>query len=505
MAQLQATKNTTAFDVSPILNLLKDPIPEVRAAAVYTLTTFKSFDSLPLILQMCYEASPLVRKEIALYFSCYVTSYIDKFTIVSYEVRNEARKIPGRNSLFVIIWKWILVLSTDPDSCVCEIAEHIIDAVHFKMIKDMRRWKILDNISKTPREPDRFQRCDNGSNCVNPPGTQNVETKYLKHVFDISIPRVESLYLDYSSEYFLESQMRVPECEDPGSLSYIARKNRKERNDKVWKEVEQQNSEIHFLNDNHQQDTIGSAMSYSLSAVSLFGTSFVTPENHKPDIKTDGFDFGIFHSFEDHFISYRRDSGYVNVHDFKNKQKYRWKCRDVNDFVLLNEEDLAILGVCSDNGLLFFKNFDSGEPQLVFSIKTHMNTLDWSQHAGILASGGNGIQIWDMDHESLVQTYQGEGVTSVSLDTFGNIFLAGYQDGNVKIFDRRLGKAVSRYTYNSSIMNVNIRGRALAAINDGTVAIFDEKRAIDVCKMFHSCQLREDTFLWYFYLFLITG
>lgn len=68
----------------------------------------------------------------------------------------------------------------------------------------------------------------------------------------------------------------------------------------------------------------------------------------------------------------------------------------------------------------------------------------WSQRAGHLLVGGDSkiIRLWDARVESLIcefPTQAGSNVTSISTSEDGDVFVSGFGDGVVRVFDKRLG------------------------------------------------------------------
>jgi len=112
---------------------------------------------------------------------------------------------------------------------------------------------------------------------------------------------------------------------------------------------------------------------------------------------------------------------------------------------------------------------------------------DWKQNGGFLMVGGDSrvIRVWDAHTESLLmdlETKSDSPVTSIASDpTSSPTFLAGFADGTVNLFDRRLPEEdaiVRSYCEHLSwIENARwhptLSGKFLSASLDGEVRIWD--------------------------------
>ncbi|KAI9355379.1 raptor N-terminal caspase like domain-containing protein [Zopfochytrium polystomum] len=244
---------------------------------------------------------------------------------------------------------------------------------------------------------------------------------------------LESIFFDWSLEYFLEPQMRVPEMDDPGSQQFNGRLWRKQRNDRIAEEaatrfgdasVKKFENQVCFL---HSDDNPGALLA--------------------------------FHSFETHIVGADHHSGLV-VYDwaaqnrrnlFSNGNPPRSRITSIK---FINEDDAAMLLVASDEGVVrVYRNYQSPTKiELVSSWKALNASLDysdspllsdWQQTSGSLLVAGDPslIRVWDLDRELCVQdipTRSQKPVTALTSEKLsGNLVVAGFGDGGIRLFDRR--------------------------------------------------------------------
>lgn len=155
-----------------------DPVPEVRAAMLYSVTTFLGIPDLTdqvaqieeslamAVLPMASDGSVIVRKELLVFFSTFVRRYQNKFVVAAYEeLLEEKQNLPlkqgressrGRylhngkngsasqsakpqslshNTTFGTIWKQLLILSVDPHPDIAQDASAIVDHVHLALLQ----------------------------------------------------------------------------------------------------------------------------------------------------------------------------------------------------------------------------------------------------------------------------------------------------------------------------------------------------------------------------------
>lgn len=156
------------------LVLLTDPIPEVRTSALIALTTFLGSPSNPdatkrietrfavSVLSMTNDASPIVRREVVVFFSKFVKLYINNFLVAAYTAMEEDVALlkdpamvdivrsssPAHNTIFATVYRALLVLSEDPFSEVAEFAEDVVDYV----ILILEKTPLGDEVRKLERQ-----------------------------------------------------------------------------------------------------------------------------------------------------------------------------------------------------------------------------------------------------------------------------------------------------------------------------------------------------------------
>ena len=131
----------------------------------------------------------------------------------------------------------------------------------------------------------------------------------------------------------------------------------------------------------------------------------------------------------------------------------------ISDMKFINEEDEALLLTGSDDGVVrLYKNYDGSDQEqavLVSSWRALKDmeksnsrqsglVSDWHQARGLLFTGGDAriIKVWDVHQEMPVMDIPTQSlgcVTSITSDQVnGNIIIAGFGDGSIGVYDRRL-------------------------------------------------------------------
>lgn len=162
--------------------LVHDNCCEVRAAMLYSMTTFLGIPELTdevarheeniswTVIEMANDANAMVRKELLVYFSKFVKRYESKFWVAAYEQLSEERDYrvsppqnDGRdhkmglhyaraehrnpdgsvntsaqgvshNSVFAAVWKHVLIMTVDPHPEVQRNATIVVDYIHQSML-----------------------------------------------------------------------------------------------------------------------------------------------------------------------------------------------------------------------------------------------------------------------------------------------------------------------------------------------------------------------------------
>ncbi|KAJ0122916.1 hypothetical protein N8I77_010006 [Diaporthe amygdali] len=271
------------------------------------------------------------------------------------------------------------------------------------------------------------------------PVSAGFEERDMKEIPSLPLP---SGFLDWSIEYFREPQMKPNEAEEPGSVEYNARLWRRSRNESILRETQPQKSHAGSHKWNQQLALINNGA--------------------QPSKMT-------FHQFEDH-LAVADDANTVYVWDWKlQKRKSRFSNGNpegskISDIKFINEDDQAFLMTGSSDGVIrMYRNYAPSDdeahlknkkPELASSWRalTHMvasnvnsgMVFDWLQVNGTVLVAGDVrvIRVWNASSETCIMDIparSGSCVTSLTSDQMtGNIFVAGFGDGAVRVFDPRL-------------------------------------------------------------------
>ncbi|KAK6604073.1 WD repeat domain-containing protein mip1 [Botrytis cinerea] len=244
---------------------------------------------------------------------------------------------------------------------------------------------------------------------------------------------LESTFLEWSIEYFREPQMKPNEAEEPGSTDYNERLWRRSRNEAI-------------LRDTQPQKEIAGNGKWT-HATGFFNNS------SQPTKMT-------LHQFEDHLaVSDDRDT--ICVWDWKKQDRLsRFSNGNpegsrISDLQFINEDDQAFLLTGSSDGVIrIYRNYDSDKKIEVASawralthlVPSNVNSgmvFDWQQVTGKLLVAGDVkvIRVWAAAPELCVvdiNARSGSCVTSLTSDQMtGNVFVAGFGDGAIRVFDAR--------------------------------------------------------------------
>ncbi|KAI8985958.1 raptor N-terminal caspase like domain-containing protein [Pilobolus umbonatus] len=260
---------------------------------------------------------------------------------------------------------------------------------------------------------------------------------------DDNILPLTSTFYDWSCEYFTEPQMRAAEADEPGSVVYTQRKWRRNRNEKVLKEC------------NATKDLAGSSR-WDEQINSIYNDTEATSL--------------LFHQFESHLVAADAYNCLV-VWDWKAGiplsviENNNPRHSRITDIKFINEEDEALLMTGSDDGVVrIYKNYDGSDQEkavLVSSWRALKDmeksnsrqsglVTDWYQTRGLLYTGGDAriIKVWDVHHEMPIldiPTQSFACVTSITGDQAGgNVIIAGFGDGSIGVYDRRLSPDEAR-------------------------------------------------------------
>lgn len=280
-----------------------------------------------------------------------------------------------------------------------------------------------------------------------PPDQNDIATPGMYHIAkepnsgnfkprDMSIPPnipLESTFLEWSIEYFREPQMKPSEAEEPGSTDYNERLWRRSRNEAILRETQP------------QKET---------AREGKWTTSAGFFNNQSQPSKM------TFHQFEDHLaVSDDRDT--ICIWDWKKQDRLSRfsngnpEGSKISDLQFINEDDQAFLLTGSSDGVIrIYRNYDSDKKIEVASawralthlVPSNVNSgmvFDWQQVSGKLLVAGDVkvIRVWAAAAERClvdINARSGSCVTSITSDQMtGNVFVAGFGDGAIRVFDAR--------------------------------------------------------------------
>lgn len=503
-----------------IVQALGDVISEVRAAALVALTTFLGLEySREVIeietnmavatLSLSADGSPLVRKELVVFFSYFIKRYENKFMVAAYELLREehatymhdttAAQYLAKDTVYGAIWKTLLMFSADPFNDVEQTAIVVLDYLAAKLVESPLGGSLREMLnamntpeqavpqltrSATPRHDEDTKSVHSGLQDRKPSGSLRNTLKrsasfavslkkFALGYSDISeeyhpepnkpppqdpsyvppIPQIplvkplpkgfvkprgselplKSTYFAWAREYFTEPQMKRVECEEPGSVDY---------NERLWRRTRNEN----IISTTQEQKGVAANNPWS-DHCGVF-------DNISQPTRL------LFHQFEPHLVSADDKDG-ITIWDWEEGKRLNAFSdgnppgSKITELKLLNEDDKALLMAGSSEGIVrIYRNYELPEVELVTSWRalsdllpsTHSSGLvaDWQQGAGHLLVGGDVkvIRVFDAERELSifdVPARSGSCITSLTSDQVANqIFAAGFGDGAVRIYDKRL-------------------------------------------------------------------
>ncbi|KAK7419537.1 Target of rapamycin complex 1 subunit kog1 [Neonectria punicea] len=306
---------------------------------------------------------------------------------------------------------------------------------------------------------------------------------------------LKSRFLEWSIEYFREPQMKPSEADEPGSTEYNERLWRRARNENILRETQPLKQQA---GSNKWSNQLG-----------------IVNNGAQPAKMT-------FHQFEDH-LAVADDANTVYVWDWKKQGRLsRFSNGNpegsrISDMKFINEDDQAFLLTGSSDGVIrVYRNYDSNDDMelasswraLTHMVPSNVNSgmvFDWQQVAGrvLVAGDVRVIRVWYAAYETCIMDIparSGSCVTSLTSDQMtGNMFVAGFGDGAVRVFDTRNRPQESmvrkwkdesdRQWIKSVHMQRGGQRELLSASRNGKVKVWD----IRMDKPLHSFQTTRDT------------
>ncbi|OAG06716.1 WD repeat-containing protein-like protein mip1 [Paraphaeosphaeria sporulosa] len=349
-------------------------------------------------------------------------------------------------------------------------------------------WTGHDSSTSPQKSPSRAKFDEYNSSTDTRPQTPeryNVEEQPKTRGFlprSLGVPPelpLKSRIFEWSVEYFREPQMKPTEADEPGSTDYNGRLWRRNRNDKIIAET-QPLKEVAVVNHwNHQH--------------ALF-------DNLSQPMKM------CFHQFEEHVVvTDNKDT--INVIEYSGGPTRRINCFSngnpaesrITEARFINEDDQALLMTGSSDGVIkIFRNYDTrGKTELVTAFRALTDLVpsnrnaglvfDWQQGRGSILVAGDVkvIRVWNAGTEictSDIPARSGSCITSLTSDQVeGNVFIAGFGDGAVRVYDQRQKPATAMVKvwkeHKQWVTNVHLqRGgqrELISGCRDGEVKLWD--------------------------------
>ncbi|RKF64011.1 Target of rapamycin complex 1 subunit mip1 [Erysiphe neolycopersici] len=283
---------------------------------------------------------------------------------------------------------------------------------------------------KAPHEEDEAGKTTGGYHLAKKPTSGGFQTRKIT---DPPTLPLKSNFYDWSIEYFREPQMKPHEAEEPGSTEYNERLWRCSRNEAILLETQ-------------SQKDIAASGRWNIPSGSL--------NNNSQSGKM------IYHQFEDH-LAVADDRDTIYIWDWRKQERLSKfsngnpESSKINDIRFINEDDQALVMTGSSDGVIrVYRNYDNDKKielasawrALTNIVPSNINVgmvLDWQQVNGrILVAGDHKvIKVWSAASElclAEINARSGSCITSLTSDQMtGNIFVAGFGDGAIRIFDAR--------------------------------------------------------------------
>lgn len=290
---------------------------------------------------------------------------------------------------------------------------------------------------------------------------------------------LKSSFFDWCCEYFKEPQMRQAEADEPGSVEYNYQVWRQQRNEQLITEAQPKTTQAERV----QWDKPVTSLQVGGNPLSM-----------------------ALHSYDPHLVV-ANDTDTISVWDWSQRKRLNYFCNgnphgtSITSLHIINQDVGGIIIAGSADGIVrLYRNYDpaldQGPLQMVSSFRALDEMIsvrrgsgiimDWKQVGGSLLVGGDSriIGVWDAHTELLLnlETHAESPVTAIVSDNGSpSTFLAGFADGAIKMFDRRLEEddAIVRtyYSHPSWVQNVKYHprysGQFLSASLAGDVRLWD--------------------------------
>ncbi|ORY31404.1 raptor N-terminal caspase like domain-domain-containing protein [Naematelia encephala] len=301
-----------------------------------------------------------------------------------------------------------------------------------------------------------------------------------KEVKDDVLP-LRSGFFDWAMEYFRKPQMKALDADEPGSTTY---------NTQAWR-----HAKIESLVES-------SRLNEEYAASNAWDTEAGTLHNDAWPLQL------AFHSY-DPVLAVTDDADHVCIWDWQTQTKLaKFSNQNVagssiSSVHFVNEMATSLLLTASTEGSIrIWRDYDiPGNAELATTFRAVSDTYPvahsagvltaWEQPRGHLLVGGDMkvIRVWDAKverHDRDISTQAGANLTAISSDEPDcNVFVAGFGDGVVRLFDKRVADAGSAVIqtwrkHHTWIQNVHLqRGGARELVTgsmNGEVRIWDVRR-----------------------------
>ncbi|KAG5421904.1 KOG1 [Candida metapsilosis] len=309
----------------------------------------------------------------------------------------------------------------------------------------------------------------------------------------------ESDFFEYSCEYFQEPQMSKNEADEPGSKEYVKRLWRRNRNEQIIQETQPQkemalrgdwNSNVKVLNNTSQpkclkftqfekilvasdeKDNVTiwdwgrSKIVKKFSNGNPFGTKITDlkflNEDDQPLLYTGSSD-GVVKIYK----NFHNDESLDNEYDDENDDPYRGnRINQRHEYFEENDNDV------NSNKIELVTGWRA-LTDLLLTAKSSGLVSEWQQSRGSLLVSGDVkvIRIWDAPRElclSDIPARSSSSITSLTSDQVaGNIFVAGFDDGSIRVYDQRLDARESMVRTWKSTRQPN--GQPLSNVGHGSI------------------------------------
>lgn len=261
---------------------------------------------------------------------------------------------------------------------------------------------------------------------------------------------LKSRLFAWCSEYYTEPQMKQAEDDEPGSVKYNVQTWRRERNERLVCDAAEQVSRLSSSSSSAATRTVGGGR----KGPDEWTEHVATMQVGAPPSAM------LMHQFESWIVT-ASEQDTVAVWDW---EQHRLLSRfqngnppgtNITSLSFVNEDVEAMLLVGSADGdVRIYSRFEAASgPELVSSLRALPDLVrskrpsglivDWQQVTGRLLAGGDSkvLRVWDAHRELClcdIPTRASSCVTSLSSEVdVGHIFVAGFGDGTVGVYDMR--------------------------------------------------------------------